>query len=134
MTDLHYLVYSALLTWPMLVTASLMRAQAWTLSGLRVVFGNRDDVPVPTSIAGRADRAAKNMLENLVLFVALLFAGHAANVQPEILTRGAATFFWARLLYWPVYVAGGVYLRTAVWAFALSGLSLITRAVLKCLM
>jgi uncharacterized MAPEG superfamily protein len=131
MTDLDYLIYSVLLTWLMLVSASLLRAKAWTLSGLRVVFGNRADVPDPTPMAGRAERAAKNMLENLVLFVAILFAGHAANVQPELLTRGAATFFWARLLYWPVYLAGGIYLRTVVWTVALTGLSLIARAALK---
>jgi len=130
MTDIHYLLCSALLNWIMLVTASLVRARAWTGRGLLLVFGNRAEMPAPTPLAGRADRAARNMLESMVIFVAVLFAGHAAQVQPEILARGAGTFFWARLLYWPIYVFGISYLRTLLWTVALTGLSLIGRATL----
>jgi len=43
---------------------------------------------------------------------------------------GAQIFFWARLAYFPVYLAGIKYLRTAVWTVGLIGLLLILAAVI----
>src|SRR5262245_51268856 len=74
MTEMTALVASALLTWLMLGTASLLRSKGWTTPGMRIAFGNRDDVPEPSPLAGRADRAAGNMLENLAIFTALIVA------------------------------------------------------------
>jgi uncharacterized MAPEG superfamily protein len=42
---------------------------------------------------------------------------------------GATIFFWARLVYWPVYLAGIVYLRTLIWFVSLFGLFLILKEV-----
>ena len=42
---------------------------------------------------------------------------------------GATIFFWARLVYWPVYLAGIVYLRTLIWFVSLFGLFLIIKEV-----
>jgi len=38
---------------------------------------------------------------------------------------GAQIFFWARLVYAGVYIAGVPWLRTGVWAVAVVGLILI---------
>jgi uncharacterized MAPEG superfamily protein len=125
MTEIHYLLLSALLLWVMLLSASLIRARAWTPPGLRVAFGNRDDVPEPSPVAARADRAARNMLENLVLFVAVLAAAYFSGALSERTVLGAAIFFWARLAYFGIYLAGIKYLRTLTWAVALGGIGLI---------
>jgi uncharacterized MAPEG superfamily protein len=107
LSDLTILVLSAILAFLMLGTASALRCQAYAAGGVRRATGNRDDLPEPTPLAGRADRAAKNMIENLVLFVALVtalhFVGKAGSTTAQI---GANIFFWMRLAYWPVYLAG----------------------------
>src|SRR5271165_7033843 len=97
--DLSFVAYSAALTWLMLLAASLIRARAWTPRGLALAFGNRADLPEPSPLAGRADRAAKNMLENLVVFVALVFAARAGGVEAARVAPGATIFFWARVVY-----------------------------------
>jgi uncharacterized MAPEG superfamily protein len=128
--DLRLLVYSVFLTWVMLLTSSLLRSQSWTPAGLKLAFGNRDDLPEPSPAAARADRAAKNMLENLVLFGALLLTAHAAGVATERLEPPARLFFYARLAYFPLYVAGIPYLRTAAWAAGVAALVMIGATML----
>jgi len=128
MNDLDCLVAATLLTWLMLMVASLVRARGWTSDGMRVALGNRDDLPPPTPLAGRADRAAKNMLENLVLFVAVLAAARLAHGPSDRLVLGARIFLGARLGYAVAYLAGVRYLRTALWAIALVGVGIVGAA------
>jgi uncharacterized MAPEG superfamily protein len=123
--DLLFVAYSAALTWLMLLTASLLRAPAWTLHGMTFAFGNRDRPPEPNPLAGRAHRASRNMLENFVLFAALVLAARVGGVPSERLVPGAAIFFWARVVYFGVYLAGIAYARTAVWAVSVVGLGMI---------
>src|SRR5688500_15938212 len=96
-TDLKLLAYSALLTWIMLLVASALRTRSWTPAGIRIAFGNREELPKRTALAGRADRAAKNMIENFVLFAALLLAARLAGGDRGRIELGAQLFFWARL-------------------------------------
>ncbi len=128
MTDIEYLVLSVALTWVMLLAASLLRARAWTGPGMLIAFGNRDDLPEPIALAGRADRAARNMLENLVLFTAAFVAARLAGANEQEISAGAALFFWARLAYFPIYLAGIRYLRTAIWALGVVAIARIAFA------
>lgn len=129
-TDARILIYSAFLTWLMLVVAALLRTRGLTPKGIGDAFGNRQNLPEPSPLAGRADRAAKNMLENLVLFVALLVAAHIGDAAQHRIDLGARIFFYARLAYLPIYLAGITYLRTAVWLVSLVGLAIIAFAAL----
>jgi len=122
---LSLVVCMAGVTWLLLVVASLIRARAWTPGGLLLAFGNRDNLPDPTPFAGRAERAARNTLENFVLFAALALVAQAAGATSARVTQGAEVFFWARLVYIPVYLAGIPFLRTAVWAVSIVGLGLM---------
>jgi uncharacterized MAPEG superfamily protein len=131
MTDLHYLVLSAALTWLMVMTASSLRTRLWTPAGMRLAFGNRERMPEPSPLAARADRAARNMLENFPLFLAVLLAAHLAHAPAETLRLGAAIFFWARLVYFVVYVAGVPYVRSVVWGVSLVGLVLLALPVMQ---
>jgi uncharacterized MAPEG superfamily protein len=128
--DLKLLAASALLTWVMLFSASMMRSRGWTPEGMRLAFGNRDQMPPPSKVAERADRAAKNMLENLLLFTAVIAAARAGGVHNDQVDLGAKLFFFARLLYWPVFAAGITYVRTLVWFVAVAGIFLIAAQVL----
>jgi uncharacterized MAPEG superfamily protein len=93
--------------------------------GLPALAGNRENLPEITGWAGRAMRAHRNMLENLVLFAALVLVGHAAGKLDATTALGAQLFIWARLAYAVVYVVGVPWLRTGVWAVSAVGLIMI---------
>ena len=116
-------------TWLTLLLASLIRARAWTPAGLKLAFGNRDDMPEPTPLAGRAMRTATNTVEGFVLFAAIALVAHAAGMENARVTFGAEIFFWSRLVYIPVYYAGITVLRTLVWGAGMVGLGMMLAAM-----
>jgi uncharacterized MAPEG superfamily protein len=120
--ELKMLVWSCALTIVQMLVAAL---GAQMQVGLPPLAGNRDDMPALTGFAGRAQRAHRNMLENLVLFAALVLAAQVAGKTNAATALGAQLFFWARLVYAPVYWAGVPWLRTGVWAVSLVGLLMI---------
>jgi len=70
------------------------------------------------------------MLENLVLFAALVLTAQVAGRTGAMTALGAQLFFWARLAYAVIYVAGVPWLRTAVFAVSIVGLVLILAQLL----
>lgn len=128
MTTVQALVWSGILTFLMLLVASAFCARVWEPGGVMVAFGNREGVVLPLGLAGRADRAARNMMEAMVMFLAVVLAAHIAGKASQA-AFGATIFFWARLIYWPVYLAGIVYLRTLVWFVSIIGLILIIKEI-----
>ena len=126
-TDLQMLVYSSLL----LIAQSISVLISGLLAaGLRWGFGNRDEAPARAAWGERARRAQRNMLENLVPFTALVLAAHLAGVPSEATARGATLFFWGRVAYAAIYIAGIPYVRTAVFLVAITGMLQISRALL----
>jgi uncharacterized MAPEG superfamily protein len=93
--------------------------------GLPMLAGNREGLAPCTGWAGRAQRAHHNMLESLVLFAALVLVAVVTNKTNSATLLGAQLFFWARLAYAFVYIAGIPWLRTAVWTVSVIGLILI---------
>ena len=128
MTTVQALVWSGILTFLMFVVQLTLCTKAWAPPGLLDAFGNRENLPAPSGMAGRADRAARNMIQGMVMFLALVLAAQIAGKTAQI-ALGATVFFWARLVYWPVYVAGIAYLRTLVWLISIIGLILILREI-----
>ena len=126
---LKLVIYMALLTWLTLLAASLIRVKGWTFAGTMIAFGNRENLPAATALAGRAERAAHNTLENFVLFAGIALVAHAAGATSPNVAAGATLFFWSRVLYVPVYFAGIVYLRTAIWGVSIIGLILIIKEI-----
>ena len=119
---LMLLVWSVALTFvQMLIAASTAQMQV----GIPRLLGNRDDMPKLTGLAGRAQRAHVNMLESLVLFAALVLVAHIAGKANATAVLGAQLFFWARVAYAVIYLAGIPMVRTAVWAVSIVGLVLI---------
>jgi uncharacterized MAPEG superfamily protein len=64
------------------------------------------------------------MLENLAIFTAVAAAVHFSGKATQA-QLGATIFFWARVAYWPCYLAGIVYLRTAIWLVSIVGLAMM---------
>lgn len=122
-------VLTVALTWVMILTAATFKSRMWTVEGMMRATGNRETGPDLAGVAGRSDRAAKNMLENLVLFASLLAAAAIAGTPPPELALGVNVFFFARLVYWFVYLAGIPMLRTGVWFVAVVGLALMGWAI-----
>jgi len=120
--EMMLLAWAAALTFAqMLVAATGATLQV----GLPVLAGNRDNLPALTGWAGRAQRAHHNMLESLILFAALVLVAIISQKTNNMTLLGAQLFFWARLAYAAIYVAGIPWLRTAVWFVSVIGLILI---------
>jgi uncharacterized MAPEG superfamily protein len=96
-----------------------------TQVGLPTLVANREGLPEFRGWPGRAQRAHRNMLENLVLFAVLVIVAVLANKTNATTLLGAQLFFWARVVYAGVYVAGIPWVRTAVWTVSVIGLILI---------
>ncbi len=69
------------------------------------------------------------MLENLPVFAALVLAVHLTGVGDEETAFGATLFFWSRLAYAVIYVAGIPWMRTVAFIASLSGLFDLVRAL-----
>lgn len=120
--ELMLLVWAVLLAFVQMLVAV---AGATLQVGLPTLAGNREGVAPCTGWAGRAARAHHNMLENLVLFAALVLAAAIAGKTNSATLLGAQIFFWARVAYAVIYLAGIPWLRTAVWFVSVIGLGII---------
>jgi uncharacterized MAPEG superfamily protein len=121
-TEVMLLVWSVALCFGQMLVAMLA---SLTQVGLPALAGNREDLPAPAGWAGRAHRAHRNMLENLLLFAALVLAVVATATSNSTTVLGAQLFFWGRLAYAVIYLAGIPWLRTGAWAVSVVGLVLI---------
>lgn len=120
--ELVYLLWAVALT----IAQMLIAVSGATLQvGLPALAGNREGLPPCTGWAWRAQRAHQNMLESLVLFTALVLVAVVANKTNPTTLLGAQLFFWARVAYAAIYIAGLPWLRTAVWVVSVVGLILI---------
>ena len=125
--ELALLVWAVLLTFVQMllaVTGAIFQV------GLPALAANREGLAPCTGWAGRAGRAHHNMLENLVLFAALVLVAVATGRTNGTTLLGAQIFFWARLAYALVYLGGIPWLRTAVWTVSIVGLALIVSQLL----
>ena len=120
--ELTLLVWATLLA---VVQAVVAVQGAMMQVGLPALAGNREGMPEIKGWGGRAARAHRNMIENLVLFAALVLVAVAAGKTNDMTLLGAQIFFWARLAYALVYIAGIAWLRTGVWAVSVVGLAMI---------
>jgi uncharacterized MAPEG superfamily protein len=99
--------------------------------GLKWNTGNRDGELKPlTGVAARADRASRNFLETFPFFAAAVLAVIAQGSNSPHAVMGTELYFWARLVYLPVYLIGIPYVRTLVWGVSIWGLVMLLTALL----
>lgn len=120
--DLKILVWTIALTFIQVVVAALA-AQGQV--GLPALAGNRDGLPQLDGFAGRAQRAHRNTLESLPLFIALVLIAQIAGKADATTLLGAQLFFWGRVAHWLIYLAGIPWVRTAAWAVSVVGMVMI---------
>ena len=118
-TELTLLAWSVAL---LIVQMFIAIVGAMTQFSMATLVGNRE-VPVEGKAwVGRAQRAYRNMLEGLLPFAAVVLAAAAAGISNPATVLGAQMFFFARLAYAVIYVAGIPWLRTVVWTVGLVGI------------
>jgi uncharacterized MAPEG superfamily protein len=120
--DLKYLLFSVLLTFVQVLIAA---ASASQVVGLNTLAGNREGMGELAGFAGRARRAHHNMIENMVLFTALVLVAAVAGKANAMTAMGALIFFWARLIYAVIYLLGIPWLRTLAWVVSVIGMVMI---------
>lgn len=125
--ELKYLLFSVILCFAQVVVLAVV---ATGQVGLAPLAGNRENMGELPGLAGRAKRAHLNMIENLVLFAALVLIAVVAQKTTPLTALGAMVFFWARLVFAIVYLAGIPWLRTAVWGVSVVGMGMIAVSLL----
>ena len=120
--EMKLLCWSVVLTMVQVVIAA---TGATMKVGMPALAGNREGLPPIDGWAGRAIRAHRNMLENLVLFASLVLVAQIAGKTGATTALGAQLFFWARVAYAPIYLAGIPWLRTGAYLVSTVGLVLI---------
>ena len=126
-TELKMLFYSAILgIIQLLIAASLATSQR----GVKWNLSPRDEKqPELTGVAGRMDRAFKNFMETFPFFIAAILIVQITQMQSSASTYGAMIYFWARLVYVPLYAAGIPVVRTVVWSLAFIGIIMVMSAL-----
>jgi uncharacterized MAPEG superfamily protein len=120
--ELMLLLWSVLLAFVQM----LLAVTGATLQvGLPKLAGNREGLPAFTGWVGRAQRAHRNMLENLVLFAVVVLVAAMTDKTNSTTLLGAQLFFWARLGYAVVYLAGLPWVRTLLWLASVIGIAMI---------
>jgi uncharacterized MAPEG superfamily protein len=98
--------------------------------GLPLVAGNRENFAPPTGWMGRARRAHRNLVENLIPFAALILCVVIANKTSGTTALAAQLFFWARLVHAAVYIIGIPWLRTGAFAVSVVAMAMLLVSLL----
>ncbi len=118
-SEVYWLVWSVVLTAIMVIPYAIYRTNR--LGGLLQVFRAPlpGDSPFNDDWAHRAYRAHMNAFEGLALFAPLAIAVDISGISNATTVLASAIFFWARLIYAPLYYFNVPYLKTAVWSVGL---------------
>jgi uncharacterized MAPEG superfamily protein len=125
--ELKWLTWSILLGLAYVLIAATLSTQQ---RGLGWNASNRDGEPKPlTGGAARAARANFNFLETFPFYAAAVLMVVLTHTNSSRTALGAELYFWARLVYLPVYIVGIPYLRTLVWTVGFAGLLMVLGAL-----
>lgn len=93
------------------------------VNGIGWNAGPRDGVPIrPGIVTERLERAQANLWETLPLFIGAVLIAHVTGKDSALTFWGTQAFFWARLIYIPLYAFGIPFVRSIVWTIATGGL------------
>lgn len=127
--ETFWLAVTAMMTGVMFIPYVLDR---FAVRGILGTLANPDPHDKPQHAwAQRAQQAHMNMVENLVVFAALIAAAHFAGVSNSLTVLGCILFFWARLAHYVIYTAGIPGLRTLAFLVGVLGEVLIAIALIR---
>ena len=118
-SELYWLTLNVILTAFMVMPYAAYRLRK--LGGIVQVFRTPlpGDSPFDDEWAHRAYRAHMNAFEGIALFTPLAIAVHISEISNEVTALACATFFWARLVYAPLYYFNVPYFKTTAWMISL---------------
>ena len=93
--------------------------------GLSYNMSPRDEASPVARLTARFQRAFGNFRETFVYFAVAILAVTLTSRNNATSALGAQLYFWARLVYVPVYAAGIPALRTAIWAVSIAGIVMV---------
>ena len=90
------------------------------------------DLPTPpvSPLTARMLRAFGNFRETFVYFAVAVLVVTALGKANASSALGAQIYFWARLIYVPIYAAGIPVIRTLIWTVSVVGLVMVLLAAL----
>ena len=122
-TELTYLAWTLVLA---LVYIGLPSQVGAPETGTAYNASPRDEEGPPVGVmTGRLRRAQNNLFETLPLFIGAVLIAHLGGRDGVLTGWGVALYFWARVVYLPLYAFGVPYVRSLVWLLSLAGLILV---------
>ncbi|HWA70336.1 MAG TPA: MAPEG family protein [Rhizomicrobium sp.] len=126
--EMQLLCWSVVLGLLQLVIATAMATKD---RGLAYNLSPRDlPAPLVSTLTGRLLRAFHNFRETFVYFAVAVLVVSALAKGNATSALGAQLYFWARVIYVPVYAAGVTVLRTLVWTVSMVGIVMVLLAAL----
>ena len=126
-TELTYLALTLILA---LVQIFLPAGARTVEFGSKWNAGPRDETPAARKpLTGRLERAQANLFETLPLFIGAVLIAHVIGAAGPLTLWGTALYFWARVVYVPLYALGVPYVRSLVWLVSLAGLVMVIAAL-----
>jgi uncharacterized MAPEG superfamily protein len=121
-TQLTYLAATLVLAVIQILWADIVRTNQY---GLKWNTSARDgEMPPLSAFGARLFRAQANLFETLPLFAAAILIAFVAHKDGALTYWGATLYFWARVIYLPLYAFGVPQVRSLVWMVSFLGLIL----------
>lgn len=98
--------------------------------GLGYAFSARDEGRAVSGKMGRLERSFRNFIETLPFFIAAVVLVQALNRHTPMAALGAQLYFWARVVYIPLYLSGVPIARTLCWFASVIGIALVLAAAI----
>lgn len=121
-----------MLTWSVVLglVHAIATGQVTTLQhGLAYGMSPRDQPKPVTGVGARIQRAFANYMQTFPFFAAAVIVAQFAGVHTRLTVTGAELYFWARLVYVPLYAFGIPAVRTIAFLAATLGIAMILVAL-----
>lgn len=118
-SEMYWLTLNVILVAIMVTPYAVYRMNI--LGGIVQVFKTPlpGDTPFDDEWAHRAYRAHMNAFEGIALFAPLAIVIQVTGMGNEVTAIACAVYFWARLVYAPLYYFDIPYLKTTAWMIGL---------------
>jgi len=126
--ELQYLIFAVFLV---LIQMVFQVGAGFLTNGLLGLAGSRDDEVLTEGMGGRFERAYYNMLETFPVFAALVLIIQVTESWTSTSAIAVQLYFWARVVYIPLYVVGIPFLRTITWFVSMIGILMLAWPLLQ---
>jgi uncharacterized MAPEG superfamily protein len=131
---MHMSIEIQMLAWSMVLGLVHLFAASTAVTherGLKWNASPRDAQGPPVRpLTGRLQRAQSNFMETFPFFAAAVLAVVLTQRQDGATALAVQLYFWARVVYLPLYAAGVPYVRSLVWLASLIGIVTLIFALL----